>query len=305
MKSANSCCAIIVSFNGEQWMEKCLATLLQGTVAPNIYVVDNGSKDNTVSIVKSFQEVCLIESGENLGFGGANNLALKEAYAAGYEYFFLINQDTWVQENTVEELVTQVENTDHLAIVCPVQLDGTGKALDQVFESVLRRDRRKLPDHKALLHDFREGSLAERYEVKIANAAFWMLNRKLLQQVGIFHPFFFHYGEDANYWDRARHLGFKMIVAGKALACHDKVYKSRRHQSATRFFEKELLKVLLDPEKKKGFINILFSAFSGAEIIFLNKQYLKIPIYFSECISIYKRTKKKVDKQAVDLSITK
>ncbi len=303
MEHSNSCCAIIVTYNGEQWINECLETLQEGTLNPAIYVVDNGSKDSTTAIVKSFQGVNLIESDKNLGFGGANNLALKEAYSGGYEYFFLINQDTRVQENTVEELVKQVENTEHRAILCPVQLDGTGKALDRVFESVLRRDHRKFPDHKALLNDFKSGNLAERYQVKIANAAFWMLNRKLLEQVGIFHPFFFHYGEDANYWDRARHLGFKMIVAGKTLACHDKVYKSRRHQSATRFFEKELLKILLDPNKKKGFIHIIFSAFSGFEIVFLNKQYRKIPGYFVDCFKIYKGIKSKVKNEFADLKI--
>lgn len=303
MSQLSSCCAIIVTYNGGQWIKECLESLLDGTAALHIYVVDNCSTDNTVSIVKSFPKVILKESETNLGFGGANNLALKEAYVAGHEYFFLVNQDTRVEGDTVEELVRQVESTNHNAIICPIQLDGVGKALDRVFESVLKKNQKKFPDHSALLNDFRSGNLAERYEVKIANAAFWMLNRKLLEKVGTFHPYFFHYGEDANYWDRARYLGFEMVVAGKALACHDKFYKSRRHQSASGFFEKELLKILLDPNKERGFIHIIFSVFSGAEIVFLNKQYKKIPTYLADCFRIYKRIKSKI-KNEVDLKIT-
>lgn len=302
MKNSDSC-AIIATYNGEQWIKECLKTLLKGTVVPTIYVVDNCSTDHTISVVKSFPEVLLTESKTNLGFGGANNLALREAYKAGHEYFFLVNQDTRVEKDTVEELVRQVEATNHNAIISPIHLNGAGDNLDQVFGSVLHKNQSKFADHLTLLEDLKSGTMKERYEVKIVNAAFWMLNRKILEEVGVFHPFFFHYGEDANFWDRAGHLDYKMVVAGKAIAYHDKIYRSRRHQSAENFFEKELLKIKLDPNKAKGGIHIVFAFFSGLEIVFLNKQYLKIPWYFSRCLEIYRETIKKVCKESADLRI--
>ena len=70
---------IIVSYNGEQWIQKNLESLKQSSYPVKTIVIDNNSSDTTVSITKTFPEVQLILSNENLGFGKANNIAIKEA----------------------------------------------------------------------------------------------------------------------------------------------------------------------------------------------------------------------------------
>jgi len=87
---------IIVSYNFEQWIDRCLGSLRRSTSPISVIVVDNGSKDKTTQIIeKNYPEVHLIKTGANLGFGKANNIGIRYAMEQGADYFFLLNQDAW------------------------------------------------------------------------------------------------------------------------------------------------------------------------------------------------------------------
>ena len=85
---------IIVTFNGEKWIQKCLETILESSYSSDVFVVDNCSTDQTVSIVTNFP-VQLEVLPKNEGFGFANNFILKKLVNLDYDYFFLINQDLY------------------------------------------------------------------------------------------------------------------------------------------------------------------------------------------------------------------
>ncbi|HUI32630.1 MAG TPA: glycosyltransferase, partial [Dysgonamonadaceae bacterium] len=67
-------CVIIVSYNFEPWIDKCLPAVFASTIPSTVLVIDNNSNDKTVERVqKDFPQVILIENKDNLGFGKANN----------------------------------------------------------------------------------------------------------------------------------------------------------------------------------------------------------------------------------------
>ena len=69
---------IIVTFNGIQWIEKCLNSVFQSSIKSIPIVIDNGSSDGTVSFIKqNYQDAIVIETGQNLGFGKANNIGIQ------------------------------------------------------------------------------------------------------------------------------------------------------------------------------------------------------------------------------------
>src|SRR5690625_7926768 len=85
---------IIVNYNVEQFICLCLDSVIRAIESLNaeIIVVDNASKDKSVSLIKlHFPQVQLIESKENLGFSKANNLAYSKARSeerrVGKEYY--------------------------------------------------------------------------------------------------------------------------------------------------------------------------------------------------------------------------
>src|SRR5215217_5094826 len=127
---------IIVTYNGAKWITKCLKSLLDSTVPLKIIVIDNGSKDDTREKIRNgFPEVDLIESVFNMGVCKANNTGIKKAYDLGATHFFLLNQDVWVEPDTIEKLVVQQQKNPEYGVLSPLHLNGEGNALDFNFST--------------------------------------------------------------------------------------------------------------------------------------------------------------------------
>ena len=104
---------IIVNYNTKQLVADCLATVFEKTkdVAYEVIVVDNASTDGSEEyITKRFPNIKWINSGENLGFGRANNLGAK--YASG-KYLFLLNSDTLLLNNAIRIFFDYAESHQH------------------------------------------------------------------------------------------------------------------------------------------------------------------------------------------------
>jgi len=103
--------SIVITYNGEQWVDKCFKSLVNSNIVNHhMLAIDNGSTDNTLQLIRqNYPTVEIIETGQNLGFGKANNIGMRKAIGANADYVFLLNQDAWVQENTISQLVAFAE----------------------------------------------------------------------------------------------------------------------------------------------------------------------------------------------------
>ena len=212
---------IIVTYNGTKndWIKKSLQSLKNSITPVSIIVVDNGSIDNTVNYIKqNYEDVILLESDKNLGFGMANNLGLKKALELGGDYFFLLNQDACIQPNTITELLKYASLNDNYGILSPMHMNGSGTALDFNFSNYVT------PLHcRNLYSDFVLKKIEDKvYESKFICAAAWLISKKCLKIVGGFSPTFFHYGEDDNYINRLFYKNFKIGVVPSAYIYHDR-----------------------------------------------------------------------------------
>ena len=82
-----------------------------------ILAVDNSEQtenENVEYLGKNFPEISLKWLGENLGYAKAFNLMIKEAVAAGAEYFLALNPDMILEDDTVEKLITAMDNNNQL-----------------------------------------------------------------------------------------------------------------------------------------------------------------------------------------------
>lgn len=211
--------AIIVTYNGSKWVEKCFGSLINSSIPVNIIAIDNASTDGTPEYIrKHFPEVNLIENKENLGFGQANNIGIRKAYDAGADYVFLLNQDAWVEKDTIEKLVEVAEKNPEFGIVSPVHLNGKGDALDFRFSKYIG------PDFcPGFYSDLFLGKIKDQlYGTSFVNAAAWLISKKCIQIVGGFNPLFFVYGEDDNYLQRVKYHGFNIGVYPFARIFHDR-----------------------------------------------------------------------------------
>ena len=87
---------------------KVLDCLLKSPVA-KIYVVDNSSNDALRLLEKISERIRYIHSA-NIGYGGAHNIAMREAVEAGADYHVIVNPDIWFGEGVIEILAAYMDH---------------------------------------------------------------------------------------------------------------------------------------------------------------------------------------------------
>ncbi|MCR4279927.1 MAG: glycosyltransferase family 2 protein [Candidatus Komeilibacteria bacterium] len=120
----SSTAIIIVTFNGRLYLEKLLPSLItSGIEQRQIYVIDNNSKDDTVTFIKaSYPDIQLSQPQRNTGFAEGNNIGLRKAIDDGYEFLMLLNQDTVVTDNWLPPLLSTMAEEQTVAAVQPLLL---------------------------------------------------------------------------------------------------------------------------------------------------------------------------------------
>ncbi len=207
---------IIVTYNGTKWIERCFSSVC-GKEDLHIIAIDNDSTDKTPDIIREkFPDVEVIETGTNLGFGAANNIGFRRAIEDSADYVFLLNQDAWVEEDTINELINCHQNNTKYGVLSPVHRTGKGNKLDSAFFNYLQQNGcRELLNHNLT-------NVKQVVEVEFVNAALWLIHLDVLKKIGGFDPFFYHYGEDVDYTDRAKYWKYKVGVLSGAYGYHDR-----------------------------------------------------------------------------------
>lgn len=211
-------CAIIVCFNGRKWLTQCLGSVLSSSIPIDVIVVDNNSQDGSVNFIKDhFPKVRIIDSGQNHGFGKANNIALRMVLEEGYDYVLLLNQDAWIDPDVVSELIDVHRRHPQYGILSPLHLSGSGKDID--FRFSLSCNVIDCPD---LISDLALDKLKEVYTIAFVNAAIWLLPISTISKVGLFDPIFPHYGEDVDYIKRLKFHRLYVGISPKLFGFHDR-----------------------------------------------------------------------------------
>ena len=218
---------IIVSYNGEQWIERCVGSALFSDIKPDVMVIDNASDDRTVQMLEEMEYsyktkglgLHVTYSPNNLGFGAANNIGFEYALEHGYDYVYLLNQDAYLEPGTISKLVDVHKWNPWLGILSPVQLDAEGKADRQFAKRTGIRKTSKLDVP---------------IKVKFVMAAHWLIPVAVLKKVGGFSPTFHHYGEDDNWVDRLHYHKFGIAVITSVSAIHDRAKRTQSKENRCR-----------------------------------------------------------------------
>lgn len=242
---------IIVTYNGEKWINRCFESVIKSSYHSDLFLVDNFSTDETLNLIKDFP-LNLEKLNFNAGFGYANNVVLKKLANSDYDYFFLINQDVYLEENVLEKLMNFAKNHPEMGIIAPIQFDGEGKNIDANFSQYI-----KLSNDKGGF-----------YETQFCNAAAWLVSKECLKKVGIFNENFKHYGEDRNYCERTKYHNFGIAIVKDSKVLHDRS-KKMPTEKAINLAKIKLLTIFLDPNKSQS-----ESIFSGLINVFGISKYL-------------------------------
>lgn len=224
--------AIIYLCHGNQ---KYLPEVVQGIKAQTypqdrltVYMVPNGSPDGIAGDIRmnvlprsevDLPRVILIDDGENRGFAGGNNIAIKQALDEGHDYVFLHNGDLKLEPRAIEELVAAAEADKQVGSVQslvlywhePDQVNVSGGIFHVAGYGFAR-------DNLVKLENF---DRADRSEVMYCSGAAVLYRASALKQVGLLEEGFFMYHEDLELGLRLRLAGFKNILSTKSRVLHD------------------------------------------------------------------------------------
>ena len=201
-----------------------------------IIVVDNASEDDSLSKLQDCfkDKVKFIASGENNGFAAGNNLALRQISS---DYVLLLNSDTVVWENTLENVYNYMEkHGDVGACGCRVRLENgeLDKACKRTFPNVKNSFFRlfhipnKSKDDNYNLTDLPDDEI---YEIDCLTGAFMFIRKEALDEVGFLDETFFMYGEDIDLCYRIKNGGWKIIYYGKSSITHLKGASSKKQRN--------------------------------------------------------------------------
>jgi GT2 family glycosyltransferase len=215
-------CAVVVTYNASKWVDKCFGSMRNSSVPIKAFAIDNDSADDTVRLIReNFSEVEIIETGANLGFGRGNNIGIKKSIAEGADYVLLLNQDAWLEKDTIQKLINIAEQDRKFGILSPFHLDVSGTKLERQFVEFLSYNYNGM-----LVSDLYLNAVQKVYPTKYIHAAAWLLSKKCLEKVGGFDPLFYHYGEDDDMLQRVKYFGFQVGIVPDATITHDGVYKT-------------------------------------------------------------------------------
>lgn len=217
---------VIVSFNFKPWIDRCLMSLRNSSHPVFPVVVDNCSSDDTVEIIRrDYPEVHLIENESNVGFGIANNQGIAYALDQKASHVFLLNQDAWLEETAIEQLLAAFDAFPDMGLLSPVHLDSTGLNLDKGFAHHVGLS------SMAYLECFSKQK-PEVIPASFINAAFWMFPAKTLKAIGGFSPLFFYCAEDLDVVNRLRYHGYKLGYLASAYGYHDRENRVSSYDSS-------------------------------------------------------------------------
>lgn len=205
---------IILNWNNLNDILECLESVYKSDY-PNyeVIVVDNASSDGSHDEIKKlFPRAALIKNNENMGYAGGNNIGIKYAMCGDAQYFWLLNNDTIVEPDTLANLVRAGQTSSQTGLLSPVIYYYYTRSKIQFCGSYFDMDNFKSVAFRDLFEAQKHGDK----DVSLWGTAL-LIKRKVIEKVGFFNDNLFAYYEDTDFSLRSINIGFsnKIVLSAK------------------------------------------------------------------------------------------
>lgn len=197
-----------------------------GNLDVECMIVDNGSPDGTEDALKDYKlpnmRYKFIQSGANLGFAGGNNVGIKDAIKRKFDYIILMNNDLILQKDIVVKLVNFMKKNPEIGIASPKMYFAKGyefhkdKYKNSEKGNVLWYaggiiDKQNVYTSHRGVDEVDKGQYNKIEETDVANGACVIVKREVFKKVGLLDASFFLYWEDADFSERVKRAGYKVM----------------------------------------------------------------------------------------------
>jgi GT2 family glycosyltransferase len=207
---------ILASRDARPHLETCLPSVLaQSYPHVEVILVDNQTTDDSAAYTREhFPQVRVLPTPRPLGFGGANNFALKQATG---EFLLMVNEDTEMEPDCVAECVRVMRQSDRIAVVAPKMklfymrdfFNSMGNSLHPNGQS-----------HDNFIGFLDVGQFDDTTQVFAACFGAGMVRRSVLDEIGYMDEKYFVYYDDTDLALRARIYGYEVVAAPRAVVYH-------------------------------------------------------------------------------------
>lgn len=225
-------CAVIVTHNRRQLLEQCLEAVLGQSRAPErVLVVDTASTDGTAEMLRSRSNVDVLALEHNVGGAGGFAAGMEDAFRRGYEWLWLMDDDTITEPATLSALL---EPLDRL---------GGLPAPDILASRVLWTDGRLHPKNypaprlEQSRHDvFVEAVGRGLLSIRLASFVSILVHRDAISRCGLPEARYFMWGDDGEYTARLLRAGTGYTVPASIVHHHTPRSESVHHDTTGRYF---------------------------------------------------------------------
>lgn len=170
----------------------------------SIAVVDNASSDGSADrLAKEFPSITIHRNETNLGFGGGNNIVLKQALENDIPFVWLINNDAVPERDTLSVMINAIESKSDIAACGAVLLESNSDKITETWGGG------SIVYPLAWVRPYRQHVESASY----ISGACMLLRTEALIQTGLFDERYFLYWEDTDLCFRLRENGWKFAVA--------------------------------------------------------------------------------------------
>ena len=213
---------VILNWNGKIWLEKFLDNVIENSKTAEIIVVDNNSKDNSITyLTKNYPTIRIIKNKGNYGYAKGYNEALKQINS---EYFILLNSDIEVTENWISPVIDLMEKDKKISACQPKILDYNQRnKFEYAGASGGFIDKLGYPFCRGRIFNHLEEDLGQYNDSKevfwATGACLFVRSSHFFEIGGLDEDFFAHQEEIDLCW-RLKNKGYKIFVEPKSQVYH-------------------------------------------------------------------------------------
>jgi len=245
---------ITVNYNGKKDTIELIRSLQKHVSLPlEIIVVDNGSRENEALLLQGlFPDVVIIRSEKNLGFSGGNNLGIVQAKG---KYIFLLNNDTFVTEDTFMYLVERLESSPSIGVVSP-KIKFAAPPQNIQFAGYTRLSGITIRNALIGFGEADHGQHEIARQTPFTHGAAMILKKEVIEKAGLMPELFFLYYEELDWCAHISACGYELWYEPKCTVFH-KESQSTGQNSPLRTYYLTRNRLLFAWRNRKGLTRIL------------------------------------------------